>query len=170
MNDMATGSMRLDRTLEALVEAHWDELMPVAGGGWIQVEYRTGSDGLLQYLKIWASMTRGRWDLVCEQWTTAAWSHVPGLQFSPGYYSEGLGHALEVVSRHQKTFAQLAGPDQNGLLPISAPQEDERRAAKSWMTEVLATLGSSPTEELVTAWTGGKNPVPAEAEAPTAAA
>ena len=83
---------------------------------------------------------------------------------------EGLGHALEVVSRHQKTFAQLAGPDQNGLLPISAPREDERRAAKSWMTEVLATLGSSPTEELVTAWTGGKNPVPAEAEAPTAAA
>jgi hypothetical protein len=147
------GTMRLDRVLEAAVQAHWNELMPAEDAGSIQVEYRTESDASLQYLKIWASTARGHWDLVCEQWITAAWSHVPGLQFCSGYYSKAFGRLLEVVTRHQSAFVELSGPCRDGMIQVSAPAEDERRAAESWIAEVLAGLSSSPAEQLVTAWT-----------------
>src|SRR5512142_112978 len=150
----AVETLQLDRTLESIVQVHWNALMPAKNAGQIQVEYRTDSDGRLQYLKIWASTERGRWDLVCEQWITAAWSHVPSLRFSPRYYSEALGRTLEVVARHQNAFAPPAGARRDALLQISPPTADERQTAQEFLTEVLAGLGASATEQLVTSWTG----------------
>lgn len=147
------GTSRLDRILEGAVQAAWDDLMPAAKAGSIQVEYRIEADGSLQYLKIWASTKRGCWNLVCEQWITAAWSHVPGLQFSKGYYSESLGHFLEIVARHQKVFISVSGTGRNGLLQIFRPTEDESREARRLIADVVAVLGASPVEKLVTAWT-----------------
>jgi hypothetical protein len=165
----AVGTLQLDRTLESIVQVHWNELMPAEDVGQVQVEYHADSDGRLQYMKIWASTARGQWHLVCEQWMIAAWSHVPGLQFSPPYYSEALGRALELVARHQNAFAPLARARGNGLLQISPPTEDERRAAQDFISEVLAGLGSSATEKLVTSWTGGKATIMTGSDAPVAA-
>lgn len=147
------GTLRLDRTLEAALQAAWDELMATAKAGSIQVEYRIEGDGSLQYLKILASTTRGYWDLVCEQWMTAAWSHAPGLQFSEGYYSESLAHFLEIIARHQKVFINVSGGGRNGSLQISPPTEEESREARRLIADVVAVLGASPVEQLVTAWT-----------------
>lgn len=151
----ANGSLQLERTLESIVQVHWNELMPAEDAGKIKVEYGIESDGRLQFLKIWASTLAGRRELVCEQWVAAS-SHVSGLQFSPPYYSEALGRALEVVARHQNAFAPLAVARRDGLLHIVAPTQDERRAAQQFISEVLAGLGSSATEKLVTSWTEGK--------------
>ena len=150
------GTLRLARTLEGAVLAVWDELMPTAKAGSIQVEYRVEGDGSLQYLKIWASTKRGSWNLVCEQWILAAWSHVPGLQFSEGFYSEALAHFLEIVARHPKVFTSLSGTDRNGLLQISAPTEEGSREARHLIADAVAALGSTPVEQLVTAWTAGQ--------------
>jgi len=163
MNRPEVGTMRLDRILADVVQAHWNELMPAENTGSVQVEYRTESDASLQYLKIWASTSRGYWHLVCEQWVTAAWSHVPGLQFFSDYYSEALGRLLEVVTRHQGAFLPLSEPCRDGMVQVSAPSEDERRAAENRIAEVLAGLSSSPAEQLVTAWTArptGETAVP----------
>lgn len=56
---------RLDRTLKyALVQSR-DELMPQSNSGLIHIEYQTGSDGPLNFFKIWAS-TRGCPSIVVE--------------------------------------------------------------------------------------------------------
>jgi hypothetical protein len=164
MNLPAVGTMRLDRILQDAVQAHWNELMPAEDDGWVHIEYRTESDASLQYLKIWGSTTRGCWHLICEQWMTTAWSHVPGLQFFSDYYSEGLGRVLEVVTRHQSAFLPLE-PCQNGMIQVSPPTKEERRTAESWIAEVLARLSASPAEQLVTAWTArqtGETAIPAQ--------
>lgn len=49
------GTLRFDRTLAGAIQAVWDELMPTAKAGSIQVEYRIEGDGFLQYVKIFAS-------------------------------------------------------------------------------------------------------------------
>ncbi len=149
----AVGTLQLDHTLEGAVQASWNELMPTAKAGSIQVEFQVEDDGGLQYLKVWASTKRGYWNLVCEQWITPGWSHVPGLQFCEGYYSEALAHFLEIIARHQKVFISLSGTDRNGLLLISPPTEDESRQARRLIADVAAALGASPVEQLVTAWT-----------------
>ena len=56
---------------------------------------------------------------------------------------------LEVVLQHETAFAKL--PDQDGLIQIYPPTEEERVAAKGWMGEVVAHIGSSPVEALVAA-------------------
>lgn len=147
------GTLRLDQALEGAVQASWNDLMPAGVAGSIQVEYGMESDGFLQYLKIFASTKWGYWNLVCEQWITTAWSHVPGLQFSKGYYSESLAHFLEVIARHQKGFINVSGEGRNGSLQISPPTEEESREARRLIAEFTAVLGSSPVEQLVTAWT-----------------
>lgn len=147
------GTLRLDRALEAAVQAWWHELMPTADAGMIQVEYRIESDGSLQYVKILAPTASRGWKLVCEQWITAAWSHVPGLQFSEGYDSEALAHFLEIIARQPKVLVSISGTGRNGWLHIPPPTEDEIRDARRLVAEVIAVLGSSPVERLVTAWT-----------------
>jgi hypothetical protein len=59
---------RLDRSLEYAAVQSWDELMPDPASGLIHVEYQTGSDGSLDFGKVWASVCRGHWKLVCEVW------------------------------------------------------------------------------------------------------
>ena len=156
------GTLRLDRTLEAAVQASWNELMPSAEAGAIQIEYRVESDGALQYLRILGSTTRGYWNLICEQWMTASWSHVPGLLFSGNHYSENLAHLLEIVARRRDAFVNVSGTSRNGSLYISPPSEDERRIALRLVADVFTDLGSSPVEQLITAWTGGHPEIAAD--------
>lgn len=118
----------------------------------MRVEYGLASDGSMQYLKIWASTTRGYWNLICEQWMTTAWSHVPGLRFSTGYYSESLAHLLEIIARHHDVLMTVSGEHRNGSLQISPPTEEESREARRLTADVVAVLGASPVEQLVAAW------------------
>ena len=147
------GTLRFDDALKSALQASWNELMPDGARGAIQVEYGIANDGTLQYVKIWESTKRGYWNLVCEQWTTDAWSHVPGLQFSNGYYSEFLARFLELVARHQDILINVPGGTGNGSLQISPPTDREIREARSLTTDVVAVLSASHVEQLVRAWT-----------------
>jgi hypothetical protein len=142
-------TIQLDRTLECAVVLSWDELMPSATSGLIHIEYRTGSDGLIDYLKIWSSTIRGYWQLVCECWMRPLWSHVIGMSFGKDYYSVDLAHMLELVMQHENDFSQI--PDRDGLIQVSPPTPEERLAAERWTREMFNQYGSVPMETLLAA-------------------
>src|SRR5512142_1802500 len=145
----AVKAIRLDRTLECAVILSWDELMPDSSSGLIHIEYRTGADGWLEYLKLWSSTIRGHWNLVCELWMRPLWSHATGLTFGKDLHSADFAHILELVMRHENAFSKL--PDRDGLIQIFPPTLEERRAAERWTREAFSHHGSVLTEPPVAA-------------------
>lgn len=139
-NLQTAATLRLDRALENAVVLGWNELMPMATAGVIHVEYHSGPDHSLEYVKIWASRERKQWNLICEYWTCSLWSHVPGLSFGKGYRSGDFSRRLENVMQHEAAFAKL--PHQDGSIQVYPPTESERTAAGDWMTGAFAELGS----------------------------
>lgn len=132
----------LDRAIENAVILSWDELMPKAISGIIHVEYHTGPDRLLEYLKVWASTERGYWNLVCEYWKCSLWSHVPGLSFGKGNHPGDFSRRLESVMQHEDDFTKL--PQQDGLIQIYPPAERERLAAVDSKIGALGNLDRNP--------------------------
>ena len=85
-NNQETANVaRLERTLQSTVIAYWSVLMPEGATGLIHIEYQSGTDGALEFLKIWESTVWGVWNLMCELWTHPRWSHATGIRF--GRYS-----------------------------------------------------------------------------------
>lgn len=140
---------RLDRTLEYTLVRSWDELMPDSSSGLIQIEYHTGSDGSLDFLKIWASTIRGHWDLICEFWAKPLWSHATGLLFGPAFDSAEFAHTLERVIGRENAFVKL--PDQHGLIQVFPPAQVEREQAERWMEVAFDHEGAIPTQQPVAA-------------------
>jgi hypothetical protein len=132
----------LDQALENTVVLGWDELMPTAAAGVVHIEYHAGPNQSLEYLKVWASSERGRWNLVCEYWTGSLWSHVPGLSFGKGYRSGDFSRRLESVMQHENAFTKL--PHQDGSIQVFRPTESERTAATAWMSETFGKPGVGP--------------------------
>ena len=132
----------LDRVIENAVILSWDELMPKAIPGIIQVEYHTGPEGVLEYLKVWASTERGYWKLVCEYWKSSLWSHVPGCSFGKNHHPGDFSRRLESVMQDEYDFAKL--PQQDGLIQIYPPTESERHAAADSKVGALGTLDRNP--------------------------
>jgi|SRR6185503_11184977 len=124
-------SVSLDRALEYAVIQNWDELMPDRTAGLIHIEYQTGSDGVIEFLKVWSSIARGTWKLVCEMWMRPLWSHVTGLRFENSYRSESLSKNLELIMGQEQTFSRVS--EQAGLIQIHPPTEEERREADQWI-------------------------------------
>jgi hypothetical protein len=142
----------LDRILESAVVLSWSELMQASRSGLIHVEYRTGSDRAIEYLKVWSATTKkGRWSLVCEYWGRALWSHAVGIRFEGACHSADFAAMLEFVMLHQHGFSSPS-ERQDGLVQVSPPTEDERLVAKNCMSEAVNRLGSSPAEQLVAQW------------------
>jgi hypothetical protein len=121
----------LDRALEYTVIQSWDDLMPDQASGLIHLEYQTGENGSTDFFKVWASISRGSWKLICEFWIRPLWSHATGLRFENGYHSEELAHNLEHVMRQEETFPKL--PEQVGLIQIHPPTQEERKEADRWI-------------------------------------
>jgi hypothetical protein len=124
-------SISLDRALEYAVIQSWDELMPDRTAGLIHIEYQTGSDGVIEFLKVWSSVARGTWKLVCELWMLPLWSHATGLQFENNYHSDALGNNLELIMRQEKGFPRA--PDQAGPIQVYPPTQEERKEADRWI-------------------------------------
>lgn len=143
------GTIRLDRTLESAVILGWNELMPKAATGVIDIQYHTGPERSLEYLKVWAASERGYWKLVCEYWTCSLWSHVPGLSFGKGYHSGDFFDRLVDVMQHETAFAKL--PSQDGSILVRPPTESERTAAEGWLTGAFAEFGSGSAMPVVAA-------------------
>ncbi|HXU17543.1 MAG TPA: hypothetical protein VN708_20580 [Terriglobales bacterium] len=105
--------------------------MPDRTAGLIHIEYQTGSDGVIEFLKVWSSIARGTWKLVCEMWMRPLWSHVTGLRFENSYRSESLSKNLELIMGQEQTFSRVS--EQAGLIQIHPPTEEERREADQWI-------------------------------------
>jgi hypothetical protein len=88
------------------------------------VEYESGSQDAIDWLKVWSSTKWGYWSLVGEYWMRGHSSGKIGLQFGTGYHSDGLSESLKLIMQHQHKFT----PPENGSLgliqvyPPSAPE------------------------------------------------
>jgi hypothetical protein len=135
---------RIDQILESAVVLSWKDLLRSSPTAVVQVEYATAPQPSLQYLKMWLSTTRGRWDLVCEYWMSAGTTSIPaiGLTFSNGHYSAHLARMLEVVMPHRNGIPNsLAGNTAVKLIVVHPPTENDRQQADDCMSAAYERLG-----------------------------
>jgi hypothetical protein len=91
------------------------------------------SSGSVEFMKVWASTTRGYWDLVCEHWMHARGSCGSGLRFANGYKSEGLERVLESIMRHQEIFLVGTPPGTDRMIQVPPPTKKDTLAASGMM-------------------------------------
>ena len=145
----ANGNPDIERILESAVVISWADLMRDAQTGLIHIEYGFAPTDTLDYLKVWASLTRGHWLLACEYWMSESTFHGTGVTFDNGYESEGLAHILEFVMQHQSEFALPSNRGRQGLLQISTPTQEESAAAAASVNEAFDRLGADLPEPVV---------------------
>jgi hypothetical protein len=134
----------LDLVLESAIVVSWAELMRSAETGLVHIEYGFAANGTLDYLKVWSSISRGHWLLVCEYWMSTSRFHSTGVHFENGYRSEGLAHILESVMQHQTSFSLPADLGRQGLLQIQTPTKEEDVGAAASVKEALYRVGLAP--------------------------
>lgn len=132
----------LERILESAVIVSWADLMSSTQSGLIQIEYGLSPSGTLDYLKVWASVTRGHWLLACAYRMSPSTFHDTGIHFDNGYHSDGLAHILDFAMQHQNLFALPTNLGRQGLLQIPAPTQEESIAAAESVSAAFAHIES----------------------------
>jgi hypothetical protein len=136
----ASTNIEINSILESVMVLSWPDLMKEYPSGLLHVEYRTGPDDFIEYLTVLSSGERGYWQLVCEYWTSALWSHQVGLSFSPGHSSALMTKMLEFVMDHQEAFLRRSTPTHDVLLQVNPPTEPEITAARECMREAVERI------------------------------
>jgi hypothetical protein len=144
-----TENQTLEQILESAIVASWQDLTNGAQPGLIHVEYNFTAGGTLDDLRIWSSITRGHWLLICEYGMSASKSHSGGVRFDNGYHSEGLAHTLEFVMQRQNSFALPPNLGRPGLLQIPRPTEAEIGAAQTSVREAFEHVSSAFAEPVL---------------------
>lgn len=127
----------IDRILECAVSLNWKDLTQPDEAISLQVEYRTGPQHSLEYLKLWSSTERGYWHLVAEYWMHSSTAHAMGATFSGGNYPADLALMLDAIMQHQEDFLPPLPDFLDGLVQIKRPSESDLDAAREEMTEVM---------------------------------
>ncbi|MGB8886064.1 MAG: hypothetical protein WCC87_05030 [Candidatus Korobacteraceae bacterium] len=125
--DPPAPTVHLDHILTSVVVVNWEALTSSSPTARIRMEYHIGTDGSIEYLKLWMS-AREYWSLICDYSIHPGWSDGP--RFSNGYHSRSLGRLLQSIMMNQKLFGHGCEPDSNRLLEIGTPtlqQTDEAR-------------------------------------------
>jgi hypothetical protein len=138
----------LEQILEAATVASWKELTNSAEPELIHIEYNFAGS-TLDDLRIWSSITRGHWLLICGYWMSASDSHSSGMRFDNGYHSEGLARTLEFVMQRQNAFALPPNLGRPGLLQIPRPTEAEIGAAQTSVREAFDHVSSAFAEPVL---------------------
>ena len=136
----ATTNIGIRSILESVMILSWPDIMKEYPSGLLHVEYRTGPDDFIEYLTVLSSGVRGYWQLVCEYWTSALWSHERGLSFGDGRSSAAMTEMLEFVMDHQNAFLRRSTPTHDLLLQVNPPTEQETTAAKECMREAIERI------------------------------
>jgi hypothetical protein len=136
----AVGSLHLDAMLADALVLSWSDLMPELTSGLIHVEYHVGSHGAVEYLKVWAALTRGQWDLVCQNFMRSSASCQGGLRFANGYKSEGLAKMLNQILQHPEMFVLSTAPGTDRLIQIPPPTQKDTLAARGMVEALGARL------------------------------
>ena len=139
----------LEQILESAIVASWGDLTNGSQPALIHIEYNFAAGGTLDNLRVWSSVTRGHWLLVCEYCMSASNSQSSGVRFDNGYQSEGLAHTLEFVMQRQNTFAPPPNLGRPGLLQIPRPTEAEIEAASASVSEAFDHLYSALAEPVL---------------------
>lgn len=86
----------LEQILESAIVASWKDLTNGVHSGLLHIEYNFAPGGTLDDLRIWSSLTRGHWLLVCEYWMSASNAHSSGVRFETGYHQKVWHTALNL--------------------------------------------------------------------------
>ena len=142
-NGTAVINVQIQRVLESAVILSWNDLLRTGDGGVIHVEYATAPEVSLQYLKVWQSLKRGGWSLVCEYWMSRGSGRTSpaGLTFNNGFQSEGLSQMLEIIMQHQRSFVTSAATTCVDLMQVHQPTEKQTSAAAACMKHAYESLG-----------------------------
>jgi hypothetical protein len=136
----ASTNIGIRSMLESVMVLSWPDVMKEHPSGLLHVEYRTDPDDFIEYLTVLSSGVRGYWQLVCEYWVSALWSHKPGLSFGDGRSSAAMTEMMEFVMDHQNAFLRKSTPTHDVLLQVNAPTEQETTAAKECMREAIERI------------------------------
>ena len=136
----ASTNIGIRSILESVMILSWPDIMKEYPSGLLHVEYRTGADDFIEYLTVLSSGVRGYWQLVCEYWTSALWSHERGLSFGNGRSSALATEMLEFVMDHQDAFLRRSTPTHDVLLQVNPPTELETTAAKECMRQAVRSI------------------------------
>ena len=132
----------LERILESAAIMSWADLVRNAQADLIQIEYGFAADGTIDYLKFWASISRGHWLLAVEYRTSLSESHDTGVHFQNGYQSDTLKHVLQTVMQHQTDFLLPVDLGRQGLLQVATPTQEESVVASALINETLRHVGA----------------------------
>ena len=137
----------IESVLESAMVLNWGDLMESSDEGLLHMEYRTGPEHFIQYLKLWSSASRGHWRLLCEYWTSDLWSHAVGLSNNV-YSTASFTRMLEFVMQHQDAFLKVVQPGHDGIVQVYPPSEKENLTAKRYMSQALQLIeGEAATDE-----------------------
>jgi hypothetical protein len=136
----ASTNIEINSILESVMVLCWPDLMKEYPSGLLHLQYRTGPDDFIEYLTVLSSGVRGYWQLVCEYWTSALWSHERGLSFGNGHFSALATEMLEFVMDHQDAFLRRSTPTHDVLLQVNPPTEQETTAAKECMRQAFHSI------------------------------
>ncbi len=124
----------LDQVLGSAVVMNWNALVAGAPEGLVKVEYRVGSDGALEDLRLWAQ-TREYWTLICEYSTRLGWSDGP--RFLNGFHSRPLSRLLQSIMANKVLFQQQSTPNTNGVIEVRTPTEEDTVSATLRVNEMF---------------------------------
>jgi len=129
----AVAPLPLDTVLADALVLNWSDLMPELTSGLIHVEYHVEPRGSIEFIKVWASTTRGHWDLVCEYFLRSGASGKSGLRFANGYKSEWLERMLESIMQDPETFLVGTPPGTDRMIQVPPPSKKDTLAASGMM-------------------------------------
>jgi hypothetical protein len=142
----AATNLQIEHILESAVILSWNELLGGSDSAILHLEYATAPEPSLQYLKIWRSTKRAKWDLICQYWISAGAPGAPqiGLTFGRGYNSPRLTEILESILRHQGDIPDaLCGETKLNLIIVGLPTPQERLSATRCISEAYEQRGRS---------------------------
>jgi hypothetical protein len=128
-------NIQLSQILQSAVVLNWSDLVQVATGGLLQIEYHSGGERSVDSLKMWCNTARGYWSLICDYSVNPGWSNGP--RFSNGFHSRSLGRLLESIMMNQNLFQHVSEVNSNTVIQIGPPTQEEVAAAKLQMDEVF---------------------------------
>lgn len=108
----------LDQILGSSVVLNWSSLGLGAAIASVRIEYRVGSEGAVDSLKVWACGGE-YWSLICDYAPNVGWTDGP--RFSNGFHSRQLGRLLQSILMNQELFTHCHSPNTNGTVEIRVP-------------------------------------------------
>ena len=130
----------IDRILECAVYLNWKDFASGSSPTAVRLEYRTGPTSSLKRLKLWSSVSRSHWKLVCEYWMEPNTSHQQGVMFTKTCSSPGLSRLLDAIMHHQEMFSVARTDLRDSVVQMASPNEAQSAAARRDMTAALERI------------------------------